>query len=135
MLLARRRRANRLAGASVIATLALFIAGTAFRGATPARLISPRDLLVIDGWWIRLSPLYALAFVFVGSLIVARRPGNRLGWGPRVIRLLTVVYVFELVYGTLGPDVHRSLPALDFVKCLEGLARVRPLVPTFIFLL
>ena len=79
MLIWLRRRSNRLAGASVIATVALFIAGNAFRGATPTRLISPDQLRVVDGWWIRLSPLYALAFAFVGALIVARRPGNRIG--------------------------------------------------------
>ncbi|MDQ6712187.1 MAG: hypothetical protein M3Z28_03235, partial [Candidatus Dormibacteraeota bacterium] len=65
-----RRRSDRLAWGSVIGTLALFIAGNALRGATPTRLMSPRDLAVADGWWIRLSPLYALAFVFVGALIV-----------------------------------------------------------------
>ena len=69
MLIAMRRRANRFAGASVIATVALFIAGNAFRGATSTRLISPGNLKVVDGWWIRLSPLYALAFVFVGALM------------------------------------------------------------------
>src|SRR5260370_36327811 len=92
------RRANRLAGGSLIATLALFIAGNAFRGATPNRLISPRDLAVVDGWWIRLSPLYALAFALVGALIVARRPGNRIEWVACGIVLLTAVYEYSIWY-------------------------------------
>jgi hypothetical protein len=60
-----RRRENRLAGASVIAsasviaTVGLFIAGNALRGATPTGLILPHDLTVLDGWWIRLNPLYS----------------------------------------------------------------------------
>src|SRR5260370_39317601 len=98
MVIAMRRRANRLAGASVIATLALFIAGNAFRGATPNRLISPRDLAVVDGWWIRLSPLYALAFALVVALIVALRPGNRIGWVAGWLGLLPAVYEVGLRY-------------------------------------
>src|SRR5713101_8961385 len=101
MVMAMRRRANWWAGASVIATVALFIAGNALRGATPTRLISPHDLTGVDGWWIRLSPLYALAFLFVGSLIVARRPGKRIGWVACGIGLLTAVYEFGLGYETL----------------------------------
>ena len=134
MLIAMRRRANRLAGASVVVTLALFIAGNAFRGATPNRLISPRDLLVIDGWWIRLSPLYALAFVFVGALIVARRPGNRIGWVACGIGLLTAVYEFGLGYETFGTYVNRSLPALDFVRWLEAWEWALPVVLMLFFL-
>jgi hypothetical protein len=123
-----RRRANRLAGASVIATVALFIAGNALRGATPTRLISPRDLLVIEGWWIRLSPLYALAFALVGALIVARRPGNRIGWVASGIGLLTAVYEFGLGYETFGPYVNGSLPALGFVRWLEQWEWALPVV-------
>jgi signal transduction histidine kinase len=115
-----RRRANRLAAASVIATVALFIAGNALRGATPTRLISPDVLAVIDGWWIRLSPLYALAFAIVGALIVARRPGNRIGWVACGIGLLTAVYEFGLGYETFGHYVNPALPALGFVQWLEG---------------
>jgi len=128
------RRGNGLARASVIATLALFIAGNALRGATPTRLISPHDLTVVDGWWIRLSPLYALAFVFVGSLIVARRPGNRIGWVACGIGLLTAVYEFGLGYETLGTYVNRSLPALDFAKWLEVWEWVVPVVLMLFFL-
>jgi hypothetical protein len=84
MLTSFRPRGNWLAWGSVIATLALFVAGKALRGATPTRMISPADLKVVDGWWIRLSLLYALAFAFVGALIVARRPGNRIGWVARL---------------------------------------------------
>jgi signal transduction histidine kinase len=129
-----RRRANRLAGASVIATVALFIAGNAFRGATPTRLILPRDLLVIDGWWIRLSPLYALAFAIVGALIVARRPGNRIGWVACGIGLLTAVYEFGLGYETFGTYVNHSLPALGFVRWLEQWEWALPVVLMLFFL-
>jgi len=129
-----RRRANRLAGASVIATVALFIAGNALRGATPTRLISPDDLAVVDGWWIRLSTLYALAFALVGALIVARRPGNRIGWVACGIGLLTVLYQFGLGYAAFGTYVNRSLPALDFVMWLEVWLWVVPVVLTLFFL-
>jgi len=129
-----RRRANRLAGASVIATLALFIAGNAFRGATPTRLISPDHLQVVDGWWIRLSPLYALAFAFVGALIVARRPGNRIGWVACGIGLLTAVYEFGLGYETFGTYVNRSLPALGFVRWLEAWEWALPVILMLFFL-
>src|SRR5207302_9278736 len=74
-----RRRSVWLAWTSVIVTLALFIAGNAFQGATPVSRIPSAILHVTNGWWIRLSPLFALAFAMVGALIVARRPRNRLG--------------------------------------------------------
>src|SRR5260370_26903848 len=128
------RRANRLAGGSLIATVALFIAGNAFRGATPTRLISPRDLLVIDGWWIRLSPLDSLAFVFVGALIVARRPGNRIGWVACGIGLLTAVYEFGLGYQTFGTYVNRTLPGLGFIRWLEAWEWALPVVLMLFFL-
>jgi len=131
---AMRPRANRLAAASVIATLALFIAGNAFRGATPNRLISPHDLTVVDGWWTRLSPLYALTFALVGALIVARRPGNRIGWVACGIGLLAAVYEFGLGYATFGTYINRSLPALDFVKWLEVWEWVLPVVLMLFFL-
>src|SRR6202045_338170 len=129
-----RRRGNRLAGASVIATVALFIAGNALRGATPTRLIAPHDLTVIDGWWIRLSLLYALAFAFVGPVIVARRPGNRIGWVACGIGLLTAVYDFGLGYATFGNYVNRSLPGLGFVHWLEQWEWALPVVLMLFFL-
>src|SRR6202022_309755 len=125
---AMRGRANRLAAASVIATVALFIAGSAFRGATPPRLISPDRLPVIDGWWIRLSLIYALAFALVGALIVARRPGNRIGWVACSIGLLTAVYEFGLGYETFGTYVNRSLPGFGFVQWLEQWEWALPVV-------
>src|SRR5712691_1916067 len=134
MVAALRRRSDRLAWGSVIGTLALFIAGNALRGATPTRLISPHDLTVVDGWWIRLSPLYALAFVFVGSLIVARRPGNRIGWVACGIGLLTAVYQFGLGYETFGTYVNRSLPGLGFVQWLEAWEWALPVVLMLFFL-
>src|SRR5438552_729644 len=134
MLIWLRRRSNRLAGASVIATVALFIAGNAFRGATPTRLISPDQLRVVDGWWIRLSPLYALAFAFVGALIVARRPGNRIGWVAGGIGLLTAVYQFGLGYVTFGTYVSRSLPALGFFSWLEQWEWALPVILMLFFL-
>src|SRR3984893_6412357 len=129
-----RRRANRLAGASVIATVGLFIAGNALRGATPSQLISPDNLRVVDGWWIRLSLLYALAFALVGALIVARRPGNRIGWVACGIGLLTAVYEFGLGYETFGTYVNRSLPALGFVRWLEAWEWALPVVLMLFFL-
>src|SRR5438552_5329465 len=129
-----RRGANRLAGASFVGTLALFIAGNAFRGATPSRLMSPEDLRVVDGWWIRLSPLYALAFAFVGALIVARRPGNRIGWVACAIGLLTAIYEFFLGYAAFGTYVNPALPALDFVKWRENWEWVVPVVLLLFFL-
>jgi signal transduction histidine kinase len=129
-----RRRANRLAGASVIATVALFIAGNAFRGATPTRLIAPDILRVVDGWWIRLSLLYALAFALVGALIIARRPGNRIGWVACGIGLLMAVYEFAIGYETFGTYVNHSLPALGFVAWLEQWEWALPVVLTLFFL-
>ena len=134
MLIWLRRRSNRLAGASVIATVALFIAGNAFRGATPTRLISPDQLRVVDGWWIRLSPLYALAFAFVGALIVARRPGNRIGWVACGIGLLTAVYEFGLGYMTFGTYVNPSVPGLGFIHWLEGWEWALPVILMLFFL-
>src|SRR5690348_15465918 len=129
-----RRRANRLAAASVIATFALFIAGNAFRGATPTHLISPDQLRVVDGWWIRLSPLYALAFAIVGAFIVARRPGNRIGWVACGIGLLTAVYEFGLGYSTFGHYVNPSIPALGFVMWLLGWEWALPVILMLFFL-
>jgi signal transduction histidine kinase len=129
-----RPRGNWLAWASVIATVALFIAGNALRGATSTRLISPENLKVVDGWWIRLSPLYALAFAFVGALIVARRPGNRVGWVACGIGLLTALYEFGLGYETFGTYVNRSLPALGFVSWLEVWEWVLPVILMLFFL-
>src|SRR5437868_3092383 len=134
MLIWLRRRSNRLAGASVIATLALFIAGNAFRGATPSRLMSPEDLRVVDGWWIRLSPLYALAFAFVGALIVARRPGNRIGWVACAIGLLTAIYEFFLGYAAFGTYVNPSVPGLSFIHWLEGWEWALPVILMLFFL-
>jgi len=134
MLIWLRRRSNRLAGASVIATVALFIAGNAFRGATPTRLISPDQLRVVDGWWIRLSPLYALAFAFVGALIVARRPGNRIGWVACGIGLLTAVYEFGLGYMTFGTYVNPSVPGLGFIHWLESWEWALPVILMLFFL-
>jgi signal transduction histidine kinase len=134
MVIAMRRRADWLAWASVIATVALFIAGNALRGATPTRLISPDNLRVVDGWWIRLSPLYALAFAFVGALIVARRPGNRIGWVACGIGLLTEVYELGLGYETFGTYVNHSLPALGFVRWLEQWEWALPVVLMLFFL-
>ena len=71
-----RRRSEWLAWASVLVTLVLFIAGNAFQGATPVSRIPSGILQVTNGWWIRLSPLFALSFAIVGALIVARRPGT-----------------------------------------------------------
>jgi hypothetical protein len=129
-----RGRANRLAAASVIATVGLFIAGNALRGATPTRLISPQDLRVVDGWWIRLSPIYGLAFALVGAMIIARRPGNRIGWVACAVGLLTALYEFCLGYATFGTYVNSSLPALDFVKWLENWEWVVPVVLMLFFL-
>ena len=129
-----RGRANRLAAASVIATLALFIAGNAFRGATPTRLIPSDRLVLLDGWWIRLSPLYALAFAFVGALIVARRPGNRIGWVASAIGVFTELYLFILGYDTFGTYVDPSLPALGFARWLEGWEWAIPVVLVLFFL-
>jgi len=134
MVPAMRRREAWVAAASLIATVALFIAGNALRGATPTRLISPHDLAVVDGWWIRLSTLYALAFALVGALIVARRPGNRIGWVACGIGLLTVLYQFGLGYAAFGTFVNRSLPALDFVKWLEVWLWVVPVMLMLFFL-
>jgi signal transduction histidine kinase len=129
-----RRRQKWVAGASLIATVALFIAGNALRGATPTRLISPHDLAVVDGWWIRLSLLYALAFALVGALIVARRPGNRIGWVASGIGLLTAVYTFGLGYETFGTYVNRSMPGLGFVNWLERWEWALPVVLMLFFL-
>src|SRR5438105_14817884 len=129
-----RSRSNRLAGASVIATLALFIAGNAFRGATPTRLISPSDLRVVDGWWIRLSPLFALAFAIVGALIVARRPGNRIGWVACGIGVLTALYQFGLGYTIFGTSVNPALPGLGFLVWLEVWEWVLPVMLMLFFL-
>src|SRR6202022_1744285 len=131
---AMRGRANRLAAASVIATVALFIAGSAFRGATPPRLISPDRLPVIDGWWIRLSPLYALAFASVGALIVARRPENRIGWVACGIGLLTMGYEFILGYYTFGTYVNPSLAGLGVVRWLVVWEWALPVVLMLFFL-
>ena len=128
------RRNAYLAGACVVATLGLWIAGNAFRGATPTRLISSTNLQVVDGWWIRLSFLYALAFVIVGALIVSRRPGNLVGWVACGIGLLTAVYSFGLGYQTFGTYVDANLPALGFVRWLEQWEWALPVVLVLFFL-
>jgi signal transduction histidine kinase len=129
-----RRRSVLLAWICVIATLVLIVAGEAFRGATPTRLISTDDLRVLDGWWVRLSPLYALAFVIVGALIVARRPGNRIGWVACGIGVFTGLYEFVLGYQTFGKYVDHSLPGLVFVNWLSIWEWVPPVVLLLFFL-
>src|SRR2546421_5265306 len=128
------RRSSYLAWACVVATLGLWIAGNAFRGATPTRLISSTDLRAVDGWWIRLSFLYALTFVIVGALIVARRPGNLVGWVACGIGLLSEVYSFGLGYQTFGTYVDGNLPALGFVRWLEQWEWSLPVVLVLFFL-
>lgn len=129
------RRPSQLLGwGSVVGTLALIIAGNAFRGATPTRLISPAELRVVDGWWIRLSSLYALAFAIVGALIVARRPGNRIGWVACGIGLLTAVYQFGLGYATFGHYMNHDLPGLGFVAWLLTWEWAVPVVLMLFFL-
>ena len=118
----------------MLATLALIIAGYAFRGATPTRLISHDVLVVSDGWWTRLSPLYALAFVIIGALIVARRPGNRVGWVACWIGLLTAVYQFGLGYSIFGTYVEKNLPALGFFVWLENWEWTLPVMLMLLFL-
>ena len=113
-----RRPAALLGSGLVIGTLALIIAGNAFRGATPTRLIDPSQLQALDGWWVRLSPLYALAFVIVGALIIARHPGNRVGWVASAIGLLSASYLFVLGYSTYGHYLNHSAPALGFIEWL-----------------
>ena len=129
------RRPSQLLGwATVVSTLALIIAGNAFRGATPTSLIPPASLKYIDGWWIRLSPLHALAFVIVGALIVARRPGNRVGWVACAIGLLTAVYGFGLGYQTFGHYMNPTLSGLGFVTWLEIWEWALPVILVLFFL-
>lgn len=115
-------------------TLALYIAGNAFRGATPTRLIDPKELASLDGWWIRLSPLFALTFVVVGALIVARRPGNRIGWVACGIGLTSAIYEFGLGYAVFGHYVDPKLPALGFIQWLEIWEWSLPVILTLFFL-
>src|ERR671937_1162755 len=120
--------------ACVVGTLALIIAGNALRGATATQLIPPGTLRLVDGWWFRLSPLYTLAFAVVGALIVARRPGNRVGWVACGIGVLTAVYLFGLGYQVYGAYVNPQLPALVFVTGLENWEWVLPVTLTLFFL-
>jgi signal transduction histidine kinase len=129
-----RRATVWLGWAAILGTLGLIIAGDALRGATPTGLISPDVLRVADGWWIRLSPLYALAFAVVGAWIVARRPGNRVGWVACAIGLLTALYQFGLGYQIFGTYVDRSLPALSFDAWLLNWEWVLPVVLMLFFL-
>src|SRR5919204_1114237 len=129
------RRPSQLLGwTTVVTTLALIVAGNAFRGATPTSLIPPASLKYIDGWWIRLSPLHALAFVIVGALIVARRPGNRIGWVAGAIGLLTAVYEFGLGYQTFGHYMNPTLSGLGFVTWLEIWEWALPVILVLFFL-
>jgi len=126
----------RVARANAILTLALIIAGNAFRGATPAAKVPAELAVVNNGWWIRLSPLYALTFAVVGALIISRRPANRVGWVAAGIGLLTAVYQFGLgyiTYGQFGPGGAR-LPALGFAISLENWEWALPVVLMLFFL-
>ena len=129
-----RRRSVWLAWTSVIVTLALFIAGNAFQGATPVSRIPSAILQVTNGWWIRLSPLFALAFAIVGALIVARRPGNRIGWVACGIGVLTALYQFGLGYTIFGTSVNPALPGLGFLVWLEVWEWVLPVMLMLFFL-
>src|SRR5439155_3738757 len=114
-----RRRSEWLASASVLVTLVLFIAGNAFQGATPISRILSEILQVTNGWWIRLSPLFALAFAIVGALSVARRPGNRIGWVVCGIVVLTALYQFVLGCSFFGTSMITGRPGLGFLGCVE----------------
>ena len=129
-----RRRSEWLAWASVIVTLALLIAGNAFQGATPVSRIPSAILQVTNGWWIRLSPLFALAFAIVGALIVARRPGNRIGWVACGIGVLTALYQFGLGYTIFGTSINPGLPGLGFLVWLEVWEWALPVMLMLFFL-
>jgi signal transduction histidine kinase len=128
------RRSTFVGWACVAVTLALWVGGNAFRGATPTRLISPSDLQVVDGWFIRLGFLYELAFVIVGALIVARRPGNAVGWVTCGIGLLTALYQFGLGYTIYGRYTHTSVPGLGFFIWLEIWEWALPVILILFFL-
>src|SRR5579871_1826350 len=128
------RRNSYIAWACVVLTLALFIAGSALIGATPKRLISPSVSVQLNGWWGRLSLLYILAFVVVGALIVARRPGNRVGWVCCAIGLFTALYTFVSGYTTFGSLVNPQLPALGFIQWLSSWEWSLPVTLALFFL-
>jgi signal transduction histidine kinase len=128
------RRNSYLAWACVGLTLAFHIAGAALIGATPRHLI-PADLeRAISGWWANLSILYTLAFTIVGALIIARRPGNRVGWVAIGIGISTSLYTFITGYNTFGTLVDRGLPALGFVNSLSNWEWAVPVTLALFFL-
>ncbi|HEY9289411.1 MAG TPA: histidine kinase [Candidatus Dormibacteraeota bacterium] len=128
------RRNTYVAWACVVVTLVLYIAGSAFIGATPKHLI-PSDIAVqVNGWWGRLSLLYILAFVVVGALIVARRPGNRVGWVCCAIGLFTAFYTFVSGYSLFGTLVNPQLPALGLIHWLSGWSWSVPVTLALFFL-
>ena len=123
-----------LGRAIVTATVALIIGGNAFTGVTPARLVPPRILHDATGWWIRLSPLYALAFAFVGALIIARRPGNRVGWVCAGIGLLTGVNQFGNGFALYGTYRNPHLSGLAFMNWLQSWDWAVPVLLMLFFL-
>ncbi len=130
----RERRNAYLAWASVILTVLFFVSGNALIGATPQHLIPSGLRAQVNGWWGRLSLLYMLAFVIVGAMIIARRPGNRVGWVAIGIGLLTAVFTFVTGYSTFGIYARPGIPALGFIEWLARWEWAVPVILTLFFL-
>ena len=128
------RRNTYIAWACVALALVLFISGSALVGATPKRLMPPNVSQQVNGWWGRLSLLYILAFVIVGAMIVARRPGNRVGWVCCAIGLFTALYTFISGYTVFGTLVNPQLPALAFMRWLSNWEWSLPVTLSLFFL-
>lgn len=128
------RRNTYLAWGCVALTLAFHIAGAALIGATPRSKIPAGLEAAISGWWANLSILYTLAFTVVGALIIARRPGNRVGWVAIGIGMSTALYTFVSGYTTFGSLVDPQLPGLSVVNSLSNWEWAVPVTLALFFL-
>ncbi len=118
-----------LAWTAAVLTFVVLGAASGFGAATPVSALPAALRNVADGWYFRLTPVYAQVFAVVGALIVWRRPGNRVGWVACAIGLLVAVEEFVGSYADLaayGP--HRGLPAAAVAEWLSGWEWLVPLL-------
>ncbi|MBV9101649.1 MAG: GAF domain-containing sensor histidine kinase [Candidatus Dormibacteraeota bacterium] len=117
-----------LAWAVAILTFVLLGAGSGLAGATPASAMPAGLRAAADGWYFRLSPIYAQAFVVVGALIVWRRPGNRVGWVACAIGALVGFEVFVGAYANYAAYGPHRLPGRGVAEWLTGWEWLVPLL-------
>jgi hypothetical protein len=121
-----------LGWALAVATVVLCGAGSHFGDAARAYLPSLPRAAQQD---FRLTPIFAIAFAVVGSLIVWRRPRNRIGWVCCGIGILWGLEEFVLGFSSyVAYAPHPAIPDANLWHWLVGWIWIPPVILTFFFL-